>query len=616
MAGSDTTTIGRARVVGWPARDTALAARLAVASGLARADLRPPGLPPAAVLIVRFLPPPAGRRAALRPGGRVDPAWEHAARAALADLAQRAARPWEGAAPPDCPAVLFRDEAELLACLALDVSRGRAVERWWWQMIPGRRRWGGLTAAVLPALLLDQPAMLPAVLRLLRDRSVAAAVVQRLTRTEAIAVLQAMAAAHGVELPALTTLAAPASWQQAAPAAAAPWRPWLPAQVVADAKLAAPGEALLGVALTLATAPSVVRRPDFRAAVERWQHGQEGEASVQPRAQTPLILGAPGQAIHPEVMPRAAVVLSSDQAVAAGQSGDAPSKVDADDGASPRARAPRQQTPGSPLLAEPNASAQPAGESGPLPSLAAASSAALPAGAVSQAASAEPAPPVAPEAPAAEGVTTELGGVLFLLNVMQQLDLPDCFEPEWRLASQVGSWATLELLARGLLSQELPTSPKIGTSEIADPLWAALAALAGRPTHEMAGASLAGPDHVQIPDGWARWLGADGVAGQHSDLAGAASLVGPLVDGVSPDLRRWLAGVTPLVQGMLQRALGDGFDVVHGLLLRRAQLYVTFSHVDMVLPLESVSIPVRMAGLDFDPGWLPAFGRVVQFHYE
>ena len=60
----------------------------------------------------------------------------------------------------------------------------------------------------------------------------------------------------------------------------------------------------------------------------------------------------------------------------------------------------------------------------------------------------------------------------------------------------------------------------------------------------------------------------------------------------------------------------DGDVDVSDLLLRRGQLYVTSSHVDLVMPLDGVSLPVRLAGLDFDPGWLPAFGRVVQFHYE
>jgi hypothetical protein len=217
-----------------------------------------------------------------------------------------------------------------------------------------------------------------------------------------------------------------------------------------------------------------------------------------------------------------------------------------------------------------------------------------------------------------DGAFTELGGVLFLINVMQRLDLPDCFEPDWRLASQVGPWSVLELLGRALLpdAARLPTFPKVGNLA-ADPLWAALAVLAGRQIGEPAGANVTGPDSMQIPAFWARWLGAGSVTGKRIDLAGVQPLDGLLLAGASFAVRRWLAVVTPLLRQMLAAALGiETGDAAAALLLRRGQLYVTPSHVDLVMPLDGVSLPVRLAGLDFDPGWLPAYGRVVQVHYE
>ena len=47
---------------------------------------------------------------------------------------------------PGCPAVLFSDEAELLACLALDISRGRAGDTVVVAVVL-RKRWGNLTPA-------------------------------------------------------------------------------------------------------------------------------------------------------------------------------------------------------------------------------------------------------------------------------------------------------------------------------------------------------------------------------------------------------------------------------------------------------------------------------------
>jgi len=226
----------------------------------------------------------------------------------------------------------------------------------------------------------------------------------------------------------------------------------------------------------------------------------------------------------------------------------------------------------------------------------------------------------------AGGIATELGGVLFLLNVMQRLDLPGCFEADWRLASQVGPWGVLDLLARGLLS-ELPTFPQVGNSQnlTADPLWFALAAIDGRRTDELPGGATTMPDRLNIPAGWARWLDAGGNGAGQAEIASpslatttrtVAPLAGPLLTGVSRDLCIWLAYVTPLLRTILSRALGEECEVYSCLLLRRGQLYVTSSHIDLVMPLANVSLPVRVAGLDFDPGWLPAFGRVVRFHYE
>jgi hypothetical protein len=38
--------------------------------------------------------------------------------------------------------------------------------------------------------------------------------------------------------------------------------------------------------------------------------------------------------------------------------------------------------------------------------------------------------------------------------------------------------------------------------------------------------------------------------------------------------------------------------------------------VDVVMSRDAVSIAVRLAGLDRDPGWLPSFGRIIKIHFE
>jgi hypothetical protein len=50
-------------------------------------------------------------------------------------------------------------------------------------------------------------------------------------------------------------------------------------------------------------------------------------------------------------------------------------------------------------------------------------------------------------------------------------------------------------------------------------------------------------------------------------------------------------------------------------LLRPGTLYVSATHVDVVMGMKQVSLPVRLAGLDANPGWVPELGRVVTFHF-
>ena len=96
------------------------------------------------------------------------------------------------------------------------------------------------------------------------------------------------------------------------------------------------------------------------------------------------------------------------------------------------------------------------------------------------------------------------------------------------------------------------------------------------------------------------------------------ALTGPFVTGLDPALLSNLAFTLPFMRWRLAEALGleKHEDIAESLLFFVGTIYASLSHIDVVLPLEKASAEVRRAGLDLDPGWLPAFGRVVQFHYE
>ena len=52
-----------------------------------------------------------------------------------------------------------------------------------------------------------------------------------------------------------------------------------------------------------------------------------------------------------------------------------------------------------------------------------------------------------------------------------------------------------------------------------------------------------------------------------------------------------------------------------GLLRAGGRFRLNASHLDVWLPLDSARLPIRLAGLDLNPGWTPWLGRVVTIHY-
>jgi len=48
---------------------------------------------------------------------------------------------------------------------------------------------------------------------------------------------------------------------------------------------------------------------------------------------------------------------------------------------------------------------------------------------------------------------------------------------------------------------------------------------------------------------------------------------------------------------------------------RRAEVVAELGWIDVLLDIEDVSLDVRRAGLDLDPGWVPWLGVVLRFIY-
>lgn len=241
---------------------------------------------------------------------------------------------------------------------------------------------------------------------------------------------------------------------------------------------------------------------------------------------------------------------------------------------------------------------------------------------------------------------TALGGVLFLIHALAWLDLPGLH------GEYVGGWAWLDVFARALLGA-VPD----------DPIWDALRKLDRREERALIGAGWAPGEFRLSRRTVQRYLAGGWRAGLHdrrlllarggvlvldtsvpdsSDDHTIAAAICEYTEEDSPDweegdlpapfvvppslrmvagdgLIGWMARVMPCLIHLLRRGLGDPALSIHEIARRVLEqsgyLEITRTHVDLFLPLDSADIALRRAGLDRNPGWLPDYGRIVQFHY-
>ncbi len=168
-----------------------------------------------------------------------------------------------------------------------------------------------------------------------------------------------------------------------------------------------------------------------------------------------------------------------------------------------------------------------------------------------------PLPRLRPEAPERasdfERFHTCQGGLLYLLNVLNRREVQELMAEHWQLLP--AGWAWLYHLGR-----------ELGLDET-DPMAGFLAAQ----------------------------LGLEGAA----DLGSLPAL--PCRPELLALVQRWYHRT-----GLWQPSL----------LVLEAQVRSTPAHLDLYAGLDAVRLPVRLAGLDCNPGWLPWLGRVVRFHYD
>jgi hypothetical protein len=658
------TQIGRV-LARCPAGTEPLAARLRLSHLFGGADLSPRGFPPHAVLVIRRAT--AGRGVAL--GAHVSRAvLEREVREQVSALWRRAARPFRGRVSESAEAVLFADEGEWLAALALAVARGEVGRHWCWRYTRAAaagappaetfvRAWGE-SARFVPAAVVRHP-----------RGGEAARVLGALDTRDAGALLSALRAEFDLPHPPRAPETddgraagsseideevgvgrdrdSGGSTRSLSSESVSPWSRWLSPDGGACARLPPASRRLLAFAAALFHAPAFARSREFAAEVFAF------DESAAPSRPADVDKGV---GVHRATRQRTRdfndehdARLQRDTGARRSQRDDVQvgsrqATVDTD---SPARRVDESASP-----VEETSKARPArspGENVPRREFEILEVEDASAGGGEAEAHAS-------QWGALEGFETRLGGALFLLNLLAGLRLPGCFDEDYSLSAHITGWGLTELLARELLGETFAEYES-------DPLWDALARLDGRAEGGPPAEGLRVGESYRAPARWLRlfapreaedvWslvedegrlvishnagfpvavltLGgraASEVAAQVVDEYRAQGLRVSLraeggsvsaAEGTEGDgLRRWMSWTFPFLKYALRCSLDDeGEGAARELLVRRGRLYSTATHVDLVLAAADVSFEARRAGLDASPGWVRDLMRVVAFHFE
>jgi hypothetical protein len=247
-------------------------------------------------------------------------------------------------------------------------------------------------------------------------------------------------------------------------------------------------------------------------------------------------------------------------------------------------------------------------------------------------------------------ISTELGGLFYLINLGLYLNLYGDFTSPARPGLELVIWDFVELVGREL----------IGDADSDDPIWSLLAELAGRSRGEPAGENFEPEDEWRLSPDWLSPFSSD-QPWQWGASRGRLRVLHPegftvldlkleqnpreqLQREIAPygidfssllrrrpgiktpgsttvrrrRLRRWLSLLMPYARARLRVALQleSDADVATTLCRCNARVHTSGAHVDIHFDLADLPLPVRFAGLDRDPGWVPASGRFIAFHFD
>lgn len=471
---------------------------------------------------------------------------------ALETEASAAARPARGFVPANANAVCFADQAELLACLARDWWAHNKNTSWWWQVLFPKNDFG----EVVRRAWLEDARPLPAALARLESAGLASQFLTTFSNVDLAALWRNIV--NAFHLPVLDSAWSAPDVIAAEPAAmhrpwkTAPWSPW----ISLEPSLTIEAARVLVTAILLERAPAKVRSLTFAHEVRAWYQLRENRrVSELAFDQTfPLVERASPKGSDPHPAP---AVLSSHLNLPLGAGrmervGPANAEYTA------------RQTASSPSLPqESSANARRRTDR--------ARSLRLEKGAPTSSSIATTDEIVAlPSAAVQDRIATEWGGALYIINVAIALGLYGDFTTPSQAGLALSLWDFLALLGHRM----------VGEAFAEDPLFSLFARLSGRSEEEPPGADFEPPTAEPL----ALWL--DRIC-HHVRVRTAASL-----------------------------GLGDARDLRALVLNHHAKIETTSARMDAHFALATHPIELRMAGLDRDPGWVPAGGRSIYFYYD
>ena len=649
MLSSEDTHVLKLTLTG-PRRDTP-ALRLSAANRLSALDLTPPGLAPSAILLIdRITTPLPGRRASRE----VRRTFERALQSSMLEKFRQARRPIDGCIEGSPEAVLFADPSEMAACRIVAVAAGRATQWWWARLFASRPTVADASAGIRDTALAD-PETIPAIFSRLvmweKALSVAAALRPEDAAMIGAAMLEHIGMGHLARVVFDDPIVPPprmgpetAFGSSLAPKKRRDHAPRGPDRRMAesnspDAKstlhMKPPWRALeshrnqlldtdrrilalFGLADTLRRRPHVVRSTAYQHDLTRWLQAERrasmGE-NVPPRPRHPFERGPASTAgAESRFLARTGVAVPS------------------------RAQRPAEAAS---LTEEAHGSAS----------------------SIRETASSED--DIAETASdSAEGFHTRIGGLLYLINLMDALDIPRSLTESPALTDDMSRWALLDVLARGLLGHAFAV---VRT----DPLWSLLAELDERaPDRPIADVSTMTAGY-RLPSDWMAVLRPGGgsfawattsdrlllwsddgyltaelprgpgdderriieemlpdnptaspqrLRRENADTAPLEPIESLMSCGIPEHLSRLLSRLLPALRRVLRILLGGAAagadDMPDRLFSFGGSVSTTPTHIDWVTDMDNISIDIRKAGLDRDPGWLPEWGRVVKFHFR